>query len=127
MAFLLRVVAVGASALVLIGFMAFAYDQANRGSKEQVQKLGQELSEPAPAASTERERERDHSKPRELVDDANDILLAPFSGLVSSHDIWVQRLTSGFLALLAYGLGLTLLANFLPGRSSASRDWRTAA
>jgi hypothetical protein len=126
MASLLRLVAVIASALVVLGFLAFASDQARQGSKEQEAKLGQELGEPAPSATTERERERRHGPVRETIDDANDVLLAPFSGVVSSHSLWVERIVAALLALLTYGLGLTMLANFLPGRGQGARDWRTA-
>ena len=53
-------------------------------------------------------------------------MLSPFDDLVDSDDAWVTRLVPTFLALLAYGLGLTLLANFLPRASGPSGDWRTA-
>jgi hypothetical protein len=126
MASLLRLVAVIASALVVLSFLAFASDQAGQGSKEQQAKLGHELGEPAPTPTTERQRERQHGAIREKIDDANDVLLAPFSGVITSHSLWVQRIVAGLLALLTYGLGLLLLANFLPGRGQVTRDWRAA-
>ena len=128
MASLVRLVAVIASALVVLSFLAFASDQAGRGSKEQEAKLGRELGEPAPNPNTERERERQHGAVREKIDDANDVLLKPFTGLVDSKDAWVNRLIPTVLALLAYGLGLTLLANVLPKRRARSTggDWRAA-
>jgi len=126
MASLLRLVALIASTLVVLGFLAFASDQAGQGSKEQQAKVGQELGEPAPSATTERERERRHGEVREKIDDANDVLLAPFSGVIASHSLWVQRIVAGLLALITYGLGLLLLANFLPGRGQVTRDWRAA-
>jgi hypothetical protein len=126
MASLLRLVAVVASTLILLSFFAFASDQAGKGSKEQEAKLAQELQEPAPAPSTERERERQHGAIREKIDDANDMLLAPFSDMVDSSSVWVERIATGLLGVLLYGVGLTLLANFLPRRKSAGGDWRTA-
>jgi hypothetical protein len=126
MAALLRIAAALACAIIVIGFMAFANDEASRGSEKQVQRVEQAINEPAPGAETERAREGKHSKPRELIDDANDVLLSPFAGLIESKDAWVRRLIPGALALLVYGLGLTLLANFLPQRSGTSSDWRTA-
>ena len=126
MASLLRLVAVIASAFIVLSFFAFVADETGQGSKDQEAKLGQELGEPAPSPTTERERERRHGEVREKIDDANDVLLAPFSGVVTSNSLWVQRIATGLLALLTYGLGLTLLANFLPGRSRAAHDWRTA-
>jgi hypothetical protein len=119
MASLLRLAAALSCALVIFSFLGFATEEAGHGSQAQVSKLAEALDEPAPPAGVERERERRHSKARELVDDANDALLKPFSGIVDSHD-------PGALALLVYGAGLTLLANFLPRRTPASRDWRTA-
>jgi hypothetical protein len=126
MASLLRFVAVAASAIVIFSFLAFATDEAGHGSRTQVDKLGEALDEPAPAANVERVREHRHGRARELVDDANDVLLRPFDGLLDSRNPWVQRIVPGLLALLAYGLGLALLANVLPRKAPASRDWRTA-
>ena len=126
MASLLRFVAVAASAIVIFSFLAFATDEAGHGSRTQVDKLGEALDEPAPAANVERVREHRHSGARELMDDANDVLLRPFDGLLDSRNPWVQRIVPGLLALLAYGLGLALLANALPRKAPVSRDWRTA-
>jgi hypothetical protein len=126
MASLLRFVAVAASAIVIFSFLAFATDEAGHGSRTQVDKLGEALDEPAPAANVERMREHQHGRARELVDDANDVLLRPFDGLLDSRNPWVQRIVPGLLALLAYGLGLALLANALPRKAPASRNWRTA-
>ena len=127
MASLLRFVAVAASAIVIVSFLAFANEEAGRGSRTQVDKLGEALDEPAPAPNVERVREHRHSRAHELVDDTNDVLLRPFEGLLDSRNPWVQRIVPGLLALLVYGLGLALLANVLPRKAPVSRDWRTAA
>jgi hypothetical protein len=127
MASLLRCVAVAASAILIFSFLAFATEEAGHGSQTQVDKLGEALDEPAPAPNVERMREHRHSGVRELVDDANDMLLRPFNGLIDSRNPWVQRIVPGLLGLLVYGLGLALLANVLPKKAPASRDWRTAA
>ena len=126
MASLVRFVAVAASAIVIVSFLAFATAEAGEGSRSQVNKVGEALDEPAPAANTERERERMHGPIREALDDANDVLLKPFAGVVDSSDSWVQRIVPGVLALLVYGLGLGLLANVIPRRNQGSGDWRTA-
>jgi hypothetical protein len=127
MAVLLRIAALISCAIVLIGFFAFASDEANKGSEKQVQRINEAMNSPDPSAAAERVREKRHSKARELIDDANDVLLAPFAGVVDSKDAWVRRIVPSVLALLVYGLGLTLLANFLPRRrSSGAGDWRTA-
>jgi hypothetical protein len=125
MASLVRLVAVVASAIVIFSFLAFATAEAGHGSQAQVDKLGGSLDGPAPAANTERERERRHGAIRESIDDANDVLLKPFAGVVHSSDAWVERIVPGVLALLVYGLGLGILANAMPRRTPASRDWRT--
>jgi hypothetical protein len=129
MAALLRIVAVVACAIVVIGFVAFASDQATEGSSKQVQRIQQAMDDPAPAANAEQTREKRHGKVREVIDDANDVLLKPFAGVVDSNDAWVRRIVPTALALLAYGLGLTLLANALPRPRSRSTggDWRTAS
>jgi hypothetical protein len=129
MAALLRIVAIVACAIVAVGFIAFASDQANEGSSKQVQRIQKAMDDPAPAANAEQTREKRHGKVRELVDDANDVLLKPFAGVVDSKDAWIRRIVPTALALLAYGLGLTLLANALPRPRSRSTggDWRTAS
>ena len=133
MASLIRICAVAAAALVALSFVFFAVDQLGAGSEKQVQALRSdpergpsraELDEPAPEPAVERAREARHSSVREYVDDADDVLLAPFTGLIDTDQIWVQRLVPGLLALLLYGLGGTLLANALPKPGRETRDWR---
>jgi hypothetical protein len=126
MARLLRLAAALASALVALGFLAFASDQLSQGSQTQVQKLGEETSSPAAGPTAERTRERRHGAVRELIDDANDVLLAPFAGVVDSREAWVRRGVPTVLALLVYGLGLSLVANYLPKPRRRVRDWRSA-
>ena len=113
------------AALVLVAsFGLFALDQARDGSKQQVAKLGEKL-EPTNAATnvnqadpsprTERARERKHGDVREAIDDVNDVLVSPFVGIASSDDIWVQRGVPSLIALLLFGVGLRILAGYLPG------------
>src|SRR3954454_20834350 len=92
MAGLIRIVAALACAVVVIGFLVFANDEASKGSDHQVQQLGRAMNDPAPAADAERLREKKHGHVREMVDDANDVLLSPFTGIVATHDIWVARI-----------------------------------
>jgi hypothetical protein len=126
MAKLIHLVAVTASVLVALGFVLFAIDELDRGSKAQQEKLADRLSEPAPEAAEERVRERKHDSVRELVDDANDVLLTPFKGVVDSDDPWVSRGIPTLLALLIYGVGLAMLANYLPQARTPTKDWRSA-
>jgi hypothetical protein len=104
-----------------------------QSSKEQQQALGEGTGnrvqiaiDPAPSAKQENLREQEHSSVREAIDDADDVLLQPFTGLVDSDSNWVQRGLPSLLGLLVYGLGLGMLANFMPKPKSASADWRTA-
>ena len=66
------------------------------------------------------------SPAHELVDDANDVLVAPFGVLIDSGNNWVQHGVSTLLALLIYGVGLGFVANLLPKQRSHGGDWRAA-
>jgi hypothetical protein len=130
---ILRLLAVAISVVIALSFLLFATDEMNRGSKTQQQALAREtgvpepqLAQVSPAPEEEAVREQQHSSVREAIDDANDVLLQPFSALANSENNWVTRGVPTLLGLLIYGLGLGLLANFLPGRESHAGDWRTA-
>jgi hypothetical protein len=111
----LRILAIVLSLIIAAGFCMFALDEFNRASTAQTRELkGYELADPTP--SGERQRERRHSKAREYIDDANDILLKPFAGIVSSGGRWVQRGVPTLLGLLTYGFLLAYLARFMHGR-----------
>jgi hypothetical protein len=113
-----------AALVLVISFGMFAIDQARDGSKQQVAKLGAKL-EPSDAAAnvnqadpsprTERAREKKHGDVREAIDDANDVLVSPFASVVDSNSIWVQRGIPSLIALLLFGVGLRILAAYLPG------------
>ena len=59
----------------------------------------------------------------------NDVLLSPFSQLVSgSKSNWVTHGVPAGLALLVYGFGLGFLANLMPAaKTHSGGDWRTAS
>lgn len=99
-----------ATAIVVLGFVAFTIDQAQEGSETQVLKLEQ-IDRPNPPEATERAREQEHDFFRELIDDGNDILLSPFTGVTGSHDIWARRGVPTLLGFLFYGFVLRFLAN----------------
>jgi hypothetical protein len=129
----IRLAAIVISGFVLVGFGCFAVDEVDRGSKTQQQALTNELggvpADPAPiprTAGDEAAREAAHDSVREMVDDVNDVLLAPFVDLVDSPNAWVARGVPTILALLTYGLGLGLLANMLPKPQPRREDWRGA-
>ena len=54
----------------------------------------------------------------EVIDDADDVLVAPFAPVVSSSESsWVQRGVPTLIALIVYGFGLSFLARFAKGRA----------
>ncbi len=120
----IRYLAIAISAVVMLGFVIFAVDETDKGSKSQQAKLERELT---PNAKQEAVREKEHGPVREVVDDANDVLLAPFTGLVDSDNAWVNHGIPALLALLVYGVGLGFLANMFPKQRTHSSDWRTAS
>jgi hypothetical protein len=129
----IRLVAIVTSLIVLVGFGLFAIDEVDRGSKHQQTALANELEDRPPAtvaidptAAQEAARERGHGPVRELIDDANDVLLGPFADLVGSKNAWVMHGVPALMALLLYGLGLGLLANALPKQRARGGDWRAA-
>jgi hypothetical protein len=130
---LIRLAAIGTSIVVLLGFAFFAAGEMDKGSKTQQTALGDEAGPPArdvsavaPTADGEAAREQQHGGPRELIDDANDVLLAPFADLVDSDSPWVDHGVPALVALLLYGVGLGLLANMLPQERTHGEDWRAA-
>jgi hypothetical protein len=111
----IRAVAIVASAIVLISFGLFALDQARAGSKREQDKLAQQDTAD-PTAVQERAREKAHSGIREKIDDADDFLLSPFTGIVNGGGDWVKRGIPAGIALVVYGFGLGFLARFARGR-----------
>jgi hypothetical protein len=117
---LLRTVAVVAGAIVLLSFALFAIDETRDASERSAQAIaGLEATRASdPSASQERARERAHSSAREVVDDADDVLVAPFAPLVSSSESsWVRRGIPTLLALIVYTFGLSFLARYARGRA----------
>jgi hypothetical protein len=113
---ILRTAAILICAVVVISFALFAIDELNGASRRNETKLAQDLeANPPPAA--ERQREKDHGSVREAIDDANDVVVSPFEGVVSNDDSrWTQRGVPALLALLVFGFGLGFLARFMRGR-----------
>ncbi len=132
---LIRYIAIVVSLVVVVGFVAFAVDELNRGSKTQQNALDRDLNtqgkdvvinDPSPAPTQERVREQEHGSVREAIDDVNDMLLAPFASVIDSDNAWVNHGVPSLLALLIYGGGLGMLANMMPKQRRTSGDWRTA-
>ena len=114
---LLRTVAIAVSLILVASFALFAVDELNCATRRNETKLSQDL-EANPPPAVERQREKDHGTVRETIDDANDVLVSPFTGLTSSSgNHWVQRGVPALVALLVFGLGLGFLARFAHGRA----------
>lgn len=107
----IRLVALAACAIVGLGTLFFVAEQVGEASDNTVvaitdegkRREGGNVNTPSPDRATELRREADHGGFRELVDDGNDILLAPFASVVNSDNIWAQRGVAIVLALLVYG------------------------
>ena len=135
MAKLVRILALIASAIVVLSFVFFAVDQLTEGSENQVRSVRGDsqrarsdalIDTPNPGPRVEQARDRQHSDIRELIDDGDDVLLSPFTGIVESSSVWVSRLVPGGIGLLLYGLLGMMLANALPGPKHKVSDWREA-
>ena len=130
---LIRLIGVVCSVLVLLGFAFFATDEMGRGSQNQQNALASELEstdDPAPVGPSsheEAQRERVNGTFREAVEDANDVLIGPFAGIVGAADnTWVTHGVPALLGLLLYGFCLGMLANMLPKHREHGADWRAA-
>ncbi len=116
---LLRGFAVLASLVVVAGWALFAIDEARSASDRTITEIEGRRAARSPDPSTEQERarERAHSGAREVVDDANDVLLSPFAPVFEeASGRWLRRTGPAALALLIYGLGGGFLARFAAGR-----------
>ena len=130
--------AIAASAVIALSLIMFALDQSGEGRDTQLRSLQgsdattvvrsqEDLDVPKPAPEVERVREQEHSSAREFIDDGNDILVTPFTGLTGADtNIWIQRLVTAGLGLALFGFGGLMLAAWLPRKRSAHTDWREA-
>jgi hypothetical protein len=115
-----------ACAFVTLSFLYFAVNQTSNASQNQVNaisgaagvKAENATKVPNPPPAVERVREQENSKFHEFVDDVDDVLVSPFTGIVDSTNIWVRRLVPLGLALLIYGIGGQYLA-----RAMGLRRW----
>jgi hypothetical protein len=117
---LLRAAAWVASAVVVVSFVLFALDETREASARTAAEVaGQEAARrPVPTDGQERAREQAHGPVREAIDDANDVLLAPFAfAEPSGGGGWARRGVPALLALVVYGLGLPFLARLGAGRA----------
>lgn len=116
---LLRLVSTAATVFVVLGFALFAIDETRAGSAESVARLD------GATPAERRAAEEEHDGLRGTIDEVNDVLLAPFDGVVAGSDsAWVRHGVPAVLGFLLYGLGLRLLANVAPqGRRPHPVGW----
>jgi hypothetical protein len=117
---LLRTAAVAACAIVLLSFALFALDETrNAANASAAAVAGLNATRTSnPTARQERARERAHTRVREVIDDADDILVTPFAPVTANaSSAWVSRGVPTLLALFVYGFGLSFLARFTRGRA----------
>jgi len=107
----LRAIALLSCSIVALSFVLFAAEQASDASQGQVSAVVD------PGGATERQRESQHTKARETIDDVNDVILRPFAGSLSSDNVWVKRGVPTLLGLLVYGLLLLYVARMIGVRS----------
>ena len=115
-----------ACAFVVLSFLFFLVDQTSEASQNQVNAIGGQAGVkiesatkvPDPPAAVEKVREAENDGFHEFVDDVDDVLLSPFTGIVDSDNIWVRRLVPLGFALLIYGL----LGQYL-ARAMGLRRW----
>ena len=120
MAGLLRFVSIVASLIVAASFVMFAIDESQTASDASTRAIAGQAAAaaPDPTAREETLREQAHSKPRELVDDADDILIKPFAWAAQgSGSRWARKGVPTLLALLVYGFGLGFLARAIRVRA----------
>ncbi|HYZ29817.1 MAG TPA: hypothetical protein VE570_12220 [Thermoleophilaceae bacterium] len=116
-----RWLAIFATAFVALSFLFFAVNQTSTASQNQAAAISGSGSVkpeyvtkvPNPDPDVERLREQENDGFHEFVDDGDDVLAAPFTGIVDSNSIWVQRLVVLGFGLLIYGLAGLSLARWL--------------
>ena len=116
----LRLIAIICSVLIGLGWIMFAVGETKSASAQSAEIVsGDDLATRVDLdPDQERAREKAHSKPHEFVDDANDILLKPFSSFTDNSDNkWVRRTVPALLGLLVFGFGLGYVARFASGKA----------
>lgn len=107
----LRTFALVATLIIALSFALFAVEHTRDASQAQASAVIDA------GGAVEAKRARDHTKAREVVDDADDVLLRPFAAAIDSDNEWVQRGLPALFGLLLYGVGVLYLARLLKIRS----------
>jgi hypothetical protein len=123
---ILRWASIVACSFVALSFAFFVVSQSSAASNSSVAQITNQTSVkpenatklPNPPPAIEKLRQKENDSFHEFVDDVDDVLLSPFTGVTHSHSIWVRRIVPLLLALLIYGVGGLYLA-----RSAGLRRW----
>lgn len=129
---LVRVASIVAVLFVVAGLIGFLTDEVRDTSEVQATRIPDpatgrqvtttvDITQPDPPAAIEALREEEHTSGREVIDDAGDVLMAPFSFIIEGSRPWVRRLLYSALALLFYGVLLQVLADFIRRTADGSR------
>ena len=100
-----------ATLVIALSFALFAVEHTRDASQAQASAVIDA------GGAVEAKRARDHTTAREVVDDADDVLLRPFAAVIDSDNEWVQRGIPALFGLLLYGIGLLYLARLLKIRA----------
>jgi hypothetical protein len=119
---LLRYTSIVVSAIVVLSFAMFATDQSRTSSANEVRTIGNESSTSASQQQQQQPQQQSvpkpakpHGQPRQAIDDADNQILKPFNGVVSSSTSeWVKKGVPSLLALVVFGFLLNLLAGYMP-------------
>ena len=120
----LRYLAITLGAIIALSFFLFAWEQTRKASDATSAAIaaGTAAAQVAPSHTQEQAREAAHTAAREAIDDANDVLTAPFANLVSNFESgWAKRGVSAFLAFLLWCVGIAFLARYSAGRAKIRR------
>jgi hypothetical protein len=112
---LLRLISLLCCAFVLVSFALFAIAQTSSASKGQADAIS---SGAVSGTAAKHKPIRDEKQPRRIIDQVAEKLNSPWTGIVSTHDIWIKHLIPTGVSLLVYGFALSFLARTLSGRPS---------
>jgi hypothetical protein len=129
---LVRLASIVAVVLIVAGLLGLLTDEVRDTSKVQATRIQSpgdtgttavlvDITQPDPPAAVERAREQQHTSGREAIDDAGDVLMAPFTWIAKGSEPWVRRVLYSALALLLYGFVLQVLADKMKRLAEESR------
>lgn len=135
---LIRVASLVAVLLLVAGLIGLLTDEVRDTSTVQATRIpdpasGRQVTKtidieaPDPPAAIEAIREDEHTKGREVIDDAGDILMGPFTWIIEGSEGAVKKLLYSALGLILYGVLLQVLADVLRRKADGQRRADRAA